>query len=450
MLFAASTPGASTLTPPVATPALPALPADRTPTGAVGPLLVVCEAVSLAHIGRPLTLARWAREAGHQVEIACGAALAPIVRREGFEPHLLPTIPASVFYHRLSRGGFFYTEPELEDYVAAELELLRHRRPSLVVGDFRLSLPISAAVAGIPCLSLINAYWSHGAGGRLPPPDAGMFAMLPPRARDLVFAGVLPLALARFASPLDAVRKRYGQPALNDFRRHYAAGTWCAYLDLPTLVPVRRLPAGHCYLGPVPWQPAGIATPDLRDLGTSRPLAYVSLGGSGDSRLLPELLAALLRCGCDIALSGMPAEGADALRRVVPALDGRFVAAPMFAPDAVLARATITVCHGGSGTIYQSLAAGVPVLCLPGNPDQQLASRALVLAGAGLAVRREEADVDRVAARAVRILRDGAFAERARGMRSQLAAHDTRASWLRFLGGTRPAPASPASRQLPG
>ena len=420
--------------------AVPIAPTARAMQGAVRPLLFVCEAVSLAHLGRPLTLARWAREAGHEVEVACGEAFASIARLEGFEPHLLPTIPENVFFHRLAQGRFFYTEQELEEYVAAERLLMQSLCPRLVVGDFRLSLPISAAVAGIPSLALVNAYWSHGASGRLPPPDAGMLGLLPPRVRDLVFAGIMPLAVSHFAQPVDAVRRRHGQPKLRDFRRHYCAGTWCGYLDLPSLVPVRRLPAGHFYLGPLPWQPSGLAAPDLVGLGQQRPLAYLSLGSSGDSRLLPELLAALLNCGCDIALSGMPAEGANALRKAVPALRGRLVAAQLFAPDEVLRRAALTICHGGSGTIYQSLAAGVPILCLPGNPDQQLASRALVLSGAGLSLRREDASVDRVAPRVARILHDGSFVKRARAMRTLLAAHDTRGAWLRFLDGLRPAP----------
>src|SRR5262249_39124915 len=80
----------------------------------------VGEAASLAHVGRPALLARWAGEAGHDVWFACGPAYADIACREGLRPLPLPTIPSTSFYGRAARGQFFYTTEELETYIQAE------------------------------------------------------------------------------------------------------------------------------------------------------------------------------------------------------------------------------------------------------------------------------------------------------------------------------------------
>ena len=52
----------------------------------------------------------------------------------------------------------------------------------------------------------------------------------------------------------------------------------------------------------------------------------------------------------------------------VPGLNERSVMGDLCDPAAILRKARLTVCHGGNGTVYQSLQADVPVLCLAYNP----------------------------------------------------------------------------------
>lgn len=321
-------------------------------------VLFVAEAVSLAHVGRPALLARWASAAGYDVHFACGPTYTDLVRGEGLSPVPLATIAPRTFYDRLARGEFFYTAAELTEYVRAELDLLRGTRPDLVVGDFRLSMSISAALLGVPLVTLSNAYWSPAAASRFPPPRAGWFRLLPRPVRKLAFACVRPLAFRCFGRPLNQLRCRLGLPEMRDFRHHYAAGDWCAYLDLPGWVPLPELPPGHFFLGPLVWQPRGLLSLPLGKLGQRRPLVYVSMGSSGAGGVLPNVLRSLLELNCDVALSGVSEQPALAPGRALPNTAGRLRAAPLFDPTEGLRRAALTVCHGGSGTIYQSLAAG--------------------------------------------------------------------------------------------
>jgi UDP:flavonoid glycosyltransferase YjiC (YdhE family) len=54
--------------------------------------------------------------------------------------------------------------------------------------------------------------------------------------------------------------------------------------------------------------------------------------------------------------------------------------------DDVLATAALVVCHGGSGTTFGALAAGVPLVMVPLFADQPANARAVARAGAGLVV----------------------------------------------------------------
>jgi len=413
-------------------------------------ILFVGEAVALGHVSRPAVLARWAREAGCEVHFACGTRYADVARSEGLDPIALETVEPRLFFSRLARGRFFYRIEELQRYVRAELELIERIEPDLVVGDFRLTLPTSARLAGVRCLALLNAHLSPAAPRMLSAPEGGVFGLIPGRAREALFSAVEPLAFRYFAAPLDALRRSLGLETFKDFREHYSSGDWCAYLDLPQLFaagggqlavddesrPVTcslpptahsPLPSGHFFLGPVIWQPRGLPEPDLGDLGLERPLAYVSTGSSGSAKHLPRILAAVLAAGFDVAASGGDEAVWAELRSALPALAGRAFMARFFSPGRVLERARVAICHGGSGTVYQALAAGVPVLCRPENQDQHMVTRTVVAAGGGMAL-----ELPRVGQQLAELAAGRCRLEAGR-LSAAIRRHDTRRKWIGFL-----------------
>lgn len=55
----------------------------------------------------------------------------------------------------------------------------------------------------------------------------------------------------------------------------------------------------------------------------------------------------------------------------------------------VLAEADLVVCHGGSGTVFGALAAGVPVVVVPLFADQFENGRRIAVRGAGVVIEPE-------------------------------------------------------------
>src|SRR5688500_19493669 len=85
--------------------------------------------------------------------------------REFFPPALAPvheihSVSVAEFLSRLAHGRPLYDLATLRRYVSDELRLLERVRPAVVVGDFRLSLAVSARLLHVPYLMLANAYWS--------------------------------------------------------------------------------------------------------------------------------------------------------------------------------------------------------------------------------------------------------------------------------------------------
>ena len=105
--------------------------------------------------------------------------------------------------------------------------------------------------------------------------------------------------------------------------------------------------------------------------------------------------------------------------------------------DDVLGAADLVVCHGGSGTAFGAVAAGVPVVTVPLFADQFENGRRLAAAGAALTVEPEgrgpdgarqalgSDDVPRLAAAISEVLDDGSFRRRARDIAAEIAAAPT-------------------------
>ena len=87
-------------------------------------ILFFAEAVSFAHIGRPLVLARWAHENGVEVHFASSPEGLQKTNANsfGFATHSIYTIEGSLFYDRANHGKFFYQKSELKKYVEERVE----------------------------------------------------------------------------------------------------------------------------------------------------------------------------------------------------------------------------------------------------------------------------------------------------------------------------------------
>jgi UDP:flavonoid glycosyltransferase YjiC (YdhE family) len=117
-------------------------------------------------------------------------------------------------------------------------------------------------------------------------------------------------------------------------------------------------------------------------LPEDKPIVYVTLGSSGQGRLLPLVLEAL--APLPVTVIAATAGTID----VASAPANAFVA-PYLPGDLAAQRASLVICNGGSPTSQQALAAGVPVLGIAGNLDQFLNMSGVIKAGAGALLRAD-------------------------------------------------------------
>ena len=351
-------------------------------------VLLFAEAVTLAHVARPIALGRSLDPERYEPFIACAPRYAAFAAAPGWPMLELQSTPSEQFAQALAQGAPLYSLSTLQAYVQADLALIDAVRPDLVVGDFRLSLSVSARLAQVPYLAIANAYWSPYSNARFPLPVLPMTRFLPLPIASVLFSAFRPLAFALHCRPMNRLRALHGLPGLgNDLRRVYADADHLLVPDIEALYPLAGPADRYTFVGPLIWSPP-VPWPPALDLPApdARPTVYVTLGSSGPKQALALVLE---------ALDGLPL-------RVIASMAGapnpsrvptNAVLAAYLPGDRAAASAQLVVCNGGSLAVQQALAAGVPVLGLAANMDQFLNMAPIVASGAGRLLRTDRLSV---------------------------------------------------------
>ncbi len=390
-------------------------------------ILFVSENVTLAQVVRLVVLAGSLDPERYDVHFAASEFPPFVFAGRRFEQHSLFTIDKDVVFKALAAGKRIYEERTLERYVEAELSLFDRVQPDLVVGDFRLSLATSTAVARVHHATLINAYWSPFAVRQeFPVPDHPIVKLLGERMTTKYFPVAMPKVFSHFASPVNRLRRKHGLPAIGSLLEVLTHGDHTLYVDTPSLVPVENAPETHRFLGPVIWSPDLPLDPKIAERPQGRPLIYVTLGSSGSLDVLPLVIDALADLPVDVVLSTL---GRFCERSLPP----HFSVHSLVPGDQVARRAALVISNGGSTTSYQALAEGTPVIGLPSNLDQYLAMTHMAKTGAAALVRARTATTRQIRDEVVKLLDDPGAKRAAEGVRDDFSTHDSARAFRQFV-----------------
>lgn len=344
-------------------------------------ILFMAEAVTLAHFARIVALAKTLDPKIYSVIIASDPRYIELEAPLDCIFHPIYSIPTSEFTQALAHGQPLYNTKTLIRYVEEDLTLLDTVKPDLVVGDFRLSLAVSAPLRKVPYASIVNAYWSPYALIDYPIPDLYITKLLGIKLAQKFFDFARSIIFSLHAQPLNQVRHHFGLPSLGrDLRNTYTWGNYTLYADLPEWIPMLPMPPCHHFIGPVLWSTHTPLPEWWHSLPMDRPIIGVMLGSSGQSDLLSIVLATLSK----LPVIVVAATGEKKMNSKLPV--NTFVAE--YLPIAkMVERVQILICNGGSLTTSQALANGVPVIGLCSNMDQLLNMQAVERLGAGFALR---------------------------------------------------------------
>lgn len=345
-------------------------------------ILALCNAQAMAHVTRPLEIARVLGSRGHAVAFAGEGPYLAIAAEAGFEAILLPYIPRETMrlatYSKNAKELYLlYPRADVERYIANERSLYEKWQPDCVLIDNRITAITSAELERIPTVSILNVHIStvrkiplmSSAGN-------GVFG------QNIHLRAAADYALHIIESywyhhnvmrHLTALRRDCGLPPKYGFA--HEQGGLSLLPDVPEFSPARRLPHSMRFVGPLTWHPNLPASHALDALDMSRPIIYVTIGSVGTSGLLEQLRSPDLRGYQFVVAVGKEMS--------VPQSIGNLFFERFVDTEKLLPHCRLMVCHGGNGTIYQALAHGVPVVGFANHLEQYYGLKRVTELGLG-------------------------------------------------------------------
>lgn len=371
------------------------------------------EGATLAHVVRPLMLAKELDATEFDVTLCRPEAFSKLTAGSPFPVLELNCQDAKIFAKKLASGSPLYDFPTLCDYVDADLCLIDAVKPDVIVGDFRLSLSVSARLRSVPYIAICDAYWSPERPLNPPLPVLEHTRHAPIPVAEFIFRHVAPFAFRLHAWPLERLRKKFGLPSLSyDLRNCYTDADLRLFANFPALFPDVTPNEYADFIGPIAWSPDFPGKLDF--LSEHGPLTYVTMGSSGDPQVISKIIPILEELGSRvmIATAGKTISLASK-RRTTQIFD--------YLPGSIVCQhAGLVICNGGSPTTNQALTCGVPVLGIAQNMDQFLNMEAIVAFGAGKLIRADRAESSHLKDAIESLIFDTTFRNRAQELAKSL------------------------------
>lgn len=355
----------------------------------------------------PLTpIARVMVEAGHDVAFGTPVLLRDTVEAAGF---------------RWVRAGLENNDPELAA-VRARMHCLR--------GVEQLKFTYDHVMAGVRPRRLIPELLALAESWRpeLYVRDSREFGALvaaemlaaPYATVEVHAAGARPRATSMLYEPVQRLRASFGLPERD------IQGLMDQYLVLmpypPSLTTVGDPigPTTHYVRALPPDVAEGDLPPWMDEMG-SRPLVYVSLGTAFNGARGPEVFSKLLVGLRDLDAEIVLTVGRD-LGPGAFGLQPAHVHLERFLPlGRLLPRCSLVLFHGGSGTLIQAVAHGLPMVIVPLGADQPDNARRCAELGASRTLDQEHLTPEHVQDVVLDVLHTPSYRERAARLREEFA-----------------------------
>ncbi|MBI2424789.1 MAG: glycosyltransferase family 1 protein [Candidatus Hydrogenedentes bacterium] len=350
-----------------------------TPAPATGkPLKIVIFPLGfgLAHVGRTVVIARALRDLGHDVVFAgedpdhprskldhAIAAGFRVVRAKEPQQHWA--------WDRFHDYGIWITLWDvlrtsewapLDQIVDDIIRVCHEEKPDLILGDASVGVSTAGHILGIPAAGVLNSYNAYF----IRPWRfhwflvyfLDRFILAPIRKRVYVKYGVKPVCAIRLLQNMPLL-----SPDLEAFHTHHPGfAQWQA-------------------IGPIVAEPPCELPPWFDELSDGTPNIYITMGSTG---LLEGLLRRSYALFATAPYRFIVTTGGQVSEACMAEAPANFRFATYAPGSKLLEHCEAMVYHGGNGSMYQALAAGVPMVALPSHLEQKVCTLLLKQHGFGL------------------------------------------------------------------
>ena len=346
-------------------------------------VFIPIESVTIAHVVRPLQIAKALRERGIQVVFGMSGRYRSLVENEGFTTVSTFSAPPEILMNAVRRVNFNEVNAMLETYFQSDILTMKKLGIiDLVLSDFRFTARYAAQYLGIPFTAVVNGFFSPYYEIDLSIPKV-ILPNLPDWLREshLLKSIVHKAVLNYHGRPYRHLCAKFGIKNSIPSPFHFSVSDNLTLIcDLPVFTPQKNeMPAHYQFIGPLFWEPDQGQTQhlDLKELA-KKGLIYVTLGTSGDMQAFKQIIQALGESSYQVILS----TGGEKINN----LPANIHAVDYVKPSEILPHAKLMICHGGNGSIYQALKFGTPVICVTSFYDQEWNGQRVSYLGLGEAI----------------------------------------------------------------
>jgi UDP:flavonoid glycosyltransferase YjiC (YdhE family) len=382
-------------------------------------------AYNLGDCSRAIEVAKAMRASGGEVRFFHhGGYHIEQIRTAGFAPVQVEPLVTEAQHrflmdmdqHRAPIGAPMpFTEDQLIAMVEAELAAFVDWKPDGVFCGLNLSCLISVPHARLPMVTFVPtalcpAFFEQGLAS-FPNAMETNFVLrrlLPEKLKRIIINRVMLGDVAKkSATVFNRVRARYGLPPIANYTQ-LVRGDLTLLPDLPELSGLRAdlLPAGYRYSGPVfaRMDELPLPAPVARVLARPGTKIYCAMGSSGTPELLKQVVA-ILRSVPDFNVVCATTTILDPAELGAP--DERFAAVRYLPAHVVCEQVDLAVTHGGQGTVQTAAWAGIPVVGIGFQWEQQANLDGLAQAGSGIRIPLHSVTAPQLLAAVARALTPG-------------------------------------------
>lgn len=370
----------------------------------------------LAHVSRVLGIGKLLRDTyGYEVVFAGTGPFMKLPREAGFETEKVFTVPGKKTLELARRAGlvkYSWWYNIVEKCIESDLAAIEKHQPHVVMGDMRWTAGPAARYSNLPYISLTNAAWTNYYAPRIRAIDDHFIT---DTLGEKLSTATMPffrwIGLSFWGLPFLQWSKK-NMPLKASYRNLFdvVRGDLTLLADVPQYFPTKNLPENMHYIGPILWSPSVPIPEWILKLDPAKPTVYVTMGSTGHGKFFSDALEAFSNTEYQVVMT------TGNIEVDLPSLPDNFHAVK-FAPGIpILERSSVTINHGGNGSVYQALKVGVPNIAIPTHVDQCFNAQRVEDLGAGIKLTKSKLTPQILRDSVAKVIGDGSYRENAKAL----------------------------------
>jgi len=394
-------------------------------------LLFAPLACNLAEVTRAIDMAKACKDNFNILFLSYGGDFEKEILKEGFEVRKLSPqmTPERIDrFYEVDKGEAitfddFFTADELTTRVESEMALYEEVKPAAVITGFCLSVPISTRAAGVPLVWVIQStltqeFYDSGMATCPDVVDFPILRFIPDRIMNKLSEPLMEAIYWAYIWPFNKTAKKFG---VKPFRTMF--DLWnCEYVLLAEpsgFSGLTGLPSNYHYIGPLIGKLDMEVPEEILNMPKDLPIVYFAMGSSGTGEIIAKILE---------GFEGQPFRVISPVKAHVEKLNlkvpSNVILTGWLPAHKVNPMADITLIHGGIGTVMTACHAGVPVVGVGMQPEQEANLECLVRKGFAIRIKKNRVTSEKINEAIKKLLKDDEAKRKAKEFQKEIEEWD--------------------------